>query len=184
MGREKITALYERLSRDDELQGESNSILNQKKYLEDYARSKGLRNIRHFTDDGYSGTNFNRPGFAALLKEVKAGNVAVICVKDMSRFGRNYLQVGYYTEILFPDKGVRFIAGNNNTDSNNPMDNEFTPFLNIMNEWYAKDTIKKIKPYSGTVWNKASGAVGPSLMAICLSLMISRRCMSIRKLPR
>ena len=145
MGREKITALYERLSRDDELQGESNSIVNQKKYLEDYARSKGLTNIRHFTDDGYSGTNFNRPGFTALLEEVKAGNVAVICVKDMSRFGRNYLQVGYYTEILFPDKGVRFIAVNNNIDSNNPAENEFTPFLNIMNEWYAKDTSKKIK---------------------------------------
>lgn len=145
MGREKITALYERLSRDDELQGESNSILNQKKYLEDYARSKGLTNIRHFTDDGYSGTNFNRPGFTALLEEVKAGNVSVICVKDMSRFGRNYLQVGYYTEILFPDKGVRFIAINNNIDSDNPTENEFTPFLNIMNEWYAKDTSKKIK---------------------------------------
>lgn len=145
MGRDKITALYERLSRDDELQGESNSILNQKKYLEDYARSKGLTNIRHFTDDGYSGTNFNRPGFTALLEEVKAGNVSVICVKDMSRFGRNYLQVGYYTEILFPDKGVRFIAVNNNIDSNNPAENEFTPFLNIMNEWYAKDTSKKIK---------------------------------------
>lgn len=145
MGRDKITALYERLSRDDELQGESNSILNQKKYLEDYARSKGLTNIRHFTDDGYSGTNFNRPGFTALLEEVKAGNVSVICVKDMSRFGRNYLQVGYYTEILFPDKGVRFIAINNNIDSDNPTENEFTPFLNIMNEWYAKDTSKKIK---------------------------------------
>lgn len=145
MGRDKITALYERLSRDDELQGESNSILNQKKYLEDYARSKGLTNIRHFTDDGYSGTNFNRPGFTALLEEVKAGNVSVICVKDMSRFGRNYLQVGYYTEILFPDKGVRFIAINNNIDSDNPAENEFTPFLNIMNEWYAKDTSKKIK---------------------------------------
>ena len=145
MGRDKITALYERLSRDDELQGESNSILNQKKYLEDYAQSKGLTNIRHFTDDGYSGTNFNRPGFTALLEEVKAGNVSVICVKDMSRFGRNYLQVGYYTEILFPDKGVRFIAVNNNIDSDNPAENEFTPFLNIMNEWYAKDTSKKIK---------------------------------------
>lgn len=145
MGRDKITALYERLSRDDELQGESNSILNQKKYLEDYARSKGLTNIRHFTDDGYSGTNFNRPGFTALLEEVKAGNVSVICVKDMSRFGRNYLQVGYYTEILFPDKGVRFIAINNNIDSDNPTENEFTPFLNIMSEWYAKDTSKKIK---------------------------------------
>ena len=145
MGREKITALYERLSRDDELQGESNSIVNQKRFLEDYARSKRLTNIRHFTDDGYSGTNFNRPGFTALLEEVKAGNVAVVCVKDMSRFGRNYLQVGYYTEIMFPDKGVRFIAVNNNIDSDNPTENEFTPFLNIMNEWYAKDTSRKIK---------------------------------------
>jgi len=143
--KEKITALYERLSRDDELQGESNSITNQKKYLEDYAKAKGFRNLRHFTDDGYSGTNFNRPGFTALLEEVKAGNVGIICIKDMSRIGRNYLQVGYYTEILFPDKGVRFIAVNNNIDSNNPTENEFTPFLNIMNEWYAKDTSRKIK---------------------------------------
>ena len=143
--KEKITALYERLSRDDEQQGESNSITNQKKYLEDYARSKGFRNIRHFTDDGYSGTNFNRPGFTALLEEVKAGNVGTILIKDMSRIGRNYLQVGFYTEMLFPDKGVRFIAVNNNVDSDNPTENEFTPFLNIMNEWYAKDTSKKIK---------------------------------------
>lgn len=143
--KEKITALYERLSRDDEQQGESNSITNQKKYLEDFARSKGFRNIRHFTDDGYSGTNFNRPGFTALLDEVKAGNVAVICIKDMSRIGRNYLQVGFYTEILSPEKGVRFIAVNNNIDSDNPTENEFTPFLNIMNEWYARDTSKKIK---------------------------------------
>ena len=145
MRKEKITALYERLSRDDEQQGESNSILNQKKYLEDYCRSKGFRNIRHFTDDGYSGTNFNRPGFTALLEEVKAGNVGTIIIKDMSRFGRNYLQVGFYTEMLFPDKGVRFIAVNNGIDSNNPTENEFTPFLNIMNEWYARDTSKKIK---------------------------------------
>ena len=143
--KEKITALYERLSRDDEQQGESNSITNQKKYLEDYAKAKGFRNIRHFTDDGYSGTNFNRPGFNALLEEVKAGNVGIICIKDMSRIGRNYLQVGFYTEILFPDKGVRFIAVNNNIDSDNPTENEFTPFLNIMNEWYAKDTSKKIR---------------------------------------
>lgn len=143
--KEKITALYERLSRDDEQQGESNSIINQKKYLEDYARSKGFKNIRHFTDDGYSGTNFNRPGFQALLEEVKAGNVATICIKDMSRIGRNYLQVGFYTEMLFPEKGVRFIAVNNNIDSDNPTENEFTPFLNIMNEWYARDTSKKIK---------------------------------------
>ena len=143
--KDKITALYERLSRDDEQQGESNSILNQKKYLEDYAKNRGLRNIRHFSDDGYSGTNFNRPAFNTLLEEIKAGNVGTVLVKDMSRFGRNYLQVGFYTEVLFPDKGVRFIAINNNIDSNNPTDNEFAPFLNIMNEWYAKDTSKKIR---------------------------------------
>jgi predicted site-specific integrase-resolvase len=93
----KITALYERLSRDDELQGESNSISNQKAYLEEYARQNGLRHIRHFTDDGYSGTNFKRPSFQKMLKEVEAGNVETIIVKDMSRFGRNYLQVGFYT---------------------------------------------------------------------------------------
>ena len=143
--KEKITALYERLSRDDEQQGESNSITNQKKYLEDYARAKGFRNIRHFTDDGYTGTNFNRPGFTALLEEINAGNVGTILIKDMSRIGRNYLQVGFYTEILFPEKGVRFIAVNNNVDSDSPAENEFTPFLNIMNEWYARDTSKKIK---------------------------------------
>ena len=141
----KITALYERLSRDDEQAGESNSIQNQKKYLEEYARQHGLRNIRHFYDDGYSGTNFNRPGFAALLEEIEAGRVETLVVKDLSRFGRNYLQVGYYTEILFPKKGVRFIAINNNVDSAVPQDNDFTPFLNIMNEWYAKDTSNKIK---------------------------------------
>ena len=141
----KFTALYERLSRDDELQGESNSISNQKKYLEDYARTNGFKNIRHFSDDGFTGTNFNRPGFQEMLEEVKAGNIETVIVKDMSRFGRNYLQVGFYTEMVFPDKGVRFIAVNNGIDSNNPTDNEFTPFLNIMNEWYAKDTSKKIR---------------------------------------
>lgn len=130
----KITALYERLLRDDEQAGESNSIQNQKKYLEEYACQHGLRNIRHFYDDGYSGTNFNRPGFAALLEEVEAGRVETLVVKDISRFGRNYLQVGYYTEILFPKKGVRFIVINNNVDSATPQDNDFTPFLNIMND--------------------------------------------------
>ena len=143
--KERFTALYERLSRDDEQQGESNSIVNQKKYLEDYARSKGFHNIRHFTDDGYTGTNFNRPGFQAMLEEINAGNVDVVLIKDMSRLGRNYLQVGFYTEMVFPEKGVRFIAVNNGIDSDNPTENEFTPFLNIMNEWYAKDTSKKIK---------------------------------------
>lgn len=143
--KKRYTALYERLSRDDELQGESNSILNQKKYLEDYARQMGFSHIRHFTDDGYTGTNFNRPGFQAMLEEVEAGNIATVIVKDMSRFGRNYLLVGNYTELLFPNKGVRFIAVNNGVDSANPTSSDFTPFLNIMNEWYAKDTSNKIK---------------------------------------
>lgn len=141
----RITALYERLSRDDEMQGESNSITNQKKYLEDYAVQHGFGNIQHFSDDGYSGTNFNRPAFNSLLIEIEAGRVGTVIVKDMSRFGRNYLQVGFYTEMMFPKKNVRFIAVNNGVDSVNPADNDFTPFLNIMNEWYAKDTSKKIK---------------------------------------
>ena len=141
----RITALYERLSRDDDLAGESNSITNQKKYLEDYAQKNGFKNICHFTDDGFSGVNFNRPGFQSLIKEVEAGNVETLIVKDMSRLGRNYLQVGFYTEVLFPQKNVRFLAINNSIDSNNASDNDFAPFLNIMNEWYAKDTSNKIK---------------------------------------
>lgn len=141
----RVTALYERLSRDDELAGESNSITNQKQYLEDYALKNGFTNIRHFTDDGYSGVNFNRPGFMEMISEAEAGNIGTIIVKDMSRFGRNYLQVGFYTEILFPQKDVRFIAINNSIDSSSTSDNDFAPFLNIMNEWYAKDTSNKIK---------------------------------------
>ena len=112
--KEKITALYERLSRDDEQQGESNSIINQKKYLEDYARSKGFKNIRHFTDDGYSRTNLNRPSFTVLLEKVKTGNVETVLIKDMSRMRRNNIQVCFYTDIIFLKKGVRFIAINNN----------------------------------------------------------------------
>ena len=141
----KVTALYERLSRDDNLEGESNSIQNQKSYLEEYARLNGHKNICHFYDDGYTGTNFNRPGFNDLMNEIEAGHVQTVIVKDLSRFGRNYLQVGYYTEMVFPKKGVRFIAINSNVDSANPTDNDMTPFLNIMNEWYAKDTSNKIK---------------------------------------
>lgn len=141
----KITALYERLLRDDDLSGESNSITNQKKYLEDYAQKNGYTNIRHFTDDGYSGVNFNRPGFQAMISEIEAGNVETLIVKDMSRLGRNYLQVGFYTEILFPQKKVHFLAINNSIDSNKASDNDFAPFLNIMNEWYAKDTSNKIR---------------------------------------
>ena len=108
----KYTALYERLSRDDEMQGESNSIVNQKRYLEEYAQAQGFKNIRHFTDDGYSGTNFKRPGFQEMIAAIEAGEIDVVCVKDLSRFGRDYLKVGFYTEIMFPEKGVRFIAIN------------------------------------------------------------------------
>ena len=141
----KYTALYERLSRDDEMQGESNSIVNQKRYLEEYAQAQGFKNIRHFTDDGYSGTNFKRPGFQEMIAAIEAGEIDVVCVKDLSRFGRDYLKVGFYTDIMFPEKGVRFIAINNSVDSANPMENDFTPFLNIMNEGYAKDTSNKIR---------------------------------------
>ena len=144
---DKITALYERLSKDDELQGESNSISNQKEFLSNYARKNGYINLKHYTDDGFSGKNFNRPAIKELIKDVESGKVGTVIVKDMSRFGRNYLQVGFYTEILFAKKQVRFIAITNNVDSNseNPNQNDFVPFLNIMNEWYAKDSSNKIK---------------------------------------
>lgn len=141
----KFTALYERLSRDDELVGESNSIKNQKQLLESYAHKNGYSPIRHFTDDGVSGTTFEREGFQAMIAEVEAGNVSAVIVKDMSRFGRDYLKVGFYTEVMFKEKGVRFIAINNGIDSANQQDSDFTPFLNIINEWYAKDTSKKIR---------------------------------------
>ena len=139
------TILYLRLSRDDELQGESNSIKNQREMLTQYAESKGYTNIIVFADDGYSGTNFNRPDFKRMMKLVEEGRVKRIIVKDMSRFGRNYLEVGYYTEVLLPEYGVQFIAVNDNVDSENQSDNDFTPFRNIMNEWYAKDISKKMK---------------------------------------
>ncbi len=138
-----ITALYERLSRDDELQGESNSITNQKKLLEEYARNHGLGNTIHFTDDGISGTRFDRPGFMAMMAEVNAGHIHTICVKDMSRIGRDYLKVGEIMELL-RQKGVRLIAVNDGVDSSNG-DDDFTPFRNIMNEYYARDTSKKIR---------------------------------------
>lgn len=140
---EKITALYERLSRDDELQGESNSIVNQKKILEEYASKNNLFNIIHFTDDGISGTQFDRPGFMAMMKGVNQGNIGCIIVKDMSRLGRDYLKVGQCMEIL-RQKGVRLIAINDNVDSFYRED-DFTPFRNIMNEWYARDTSRKIQ---------------------------------------
>ena len=142
---EKITALYCRLSRDDELEGDSNSILNQKTILEKYAKENRFRNLRFFVDDGYSGTTFDRPSWNELLEQIENGEIAVLIVKDMSRLGRDYLKVGFYTEVLFVEKGVRFIAINNGIDSTRQQDSDFTPFLNIINEWYAKDTSKKIR---------------------------------------
>ncbi len=140
---EKITALYERLSRDDDMDGESNSISNQKRQLEDYAAQHNLPNIVHFTDDGISGTRFDRPGFLALMKEVEAGNVEYLCLKDMSRLGRDYLKVGQIMEIL-RQQGVRLIAINDGVDTARG-DDDFTPFRNIMNEYYARDTSRKIR---------------------------------------
>ena len=143
MSKQKITALYERLSRDDELQGESNSISNQKKLLEEYAAQQGFTNCVHFTDDGISGTCFDRPGFLDMMRQVEAGNVDYLCIKDMSRLGRDYLKVGQIMEIL-RQRGVRLIAINDGVDSARG-DDDFTPFRNIMNEYYARDTSRKIK---------------------------------------
>ncbi len=139
----KITALYERLSRDDDQVGDSNSIVNQKKYLESYAEQRGYTNIRHYTDDGWSGGNFNRPAWKQLEADIEAGKVAHVIVKDMSRIGRDYLQTGFYTEVFFREHGVHFIAIANSVDSDDQNSNEFAPFLNIMNEWYLRDLSRK-----------------------------------------
>ena len=141
----RITALYERLSRDDELAGDSNSIVNQKKMLEDYAKSNGYTDLVHFTDDGYSGGNFDRPGWKEMLRQIEDGSVGAVIVKDMSRVGRDYLQVGFYTEVFFREKGVHFVAISNGVDSDINTSSEFAPFLNIMNEWYLRDCSRKIK---------------------------------------
>lgn len=142
---EKWTALYVRLSRDDENEGDSNSIAHQIEILTKYCKDHGITRHKIYKDDGFSGTNFNRPGFKEMLSDIEAGLVGAVIVKDMSRFGRNYLEVGLYTEIRFPELGVRFIAVNDGVDSDDQMGNDFTPFRNIINEWYAKDTSKKIR---------------------------------------
>ena len=142
---EKTVALYVRLSRDDENEGDSNSIAHQIEILTKYCKDRGITDYRVYKDDGFSGTNFNRPGFKEMLAEIEAGLVGTVIVKDMSRFGRNYLEVGLYTEIRFPELGVHFIAVSDGVDSDDQMGNDFTPFRNIINEWYAKDTSKKIR---------------------------------------
>ncbi len=142
---DKITALYCRLSRDDELQGDSNSIVNQKAILSKYAKENHFPNPQFFVDDGYSGANFDRPSWSELVALIEDEKVGVLIVKDMSRLGRDYLRVGLYTDVLFPEKGVRFIAISNGIDSAQQQENDFTPFLNIINEWYCRDTSKKIR---------------------------------------
>lgn len=139
----KITALYERLSRDDELTGDSNSIVNQKIQLQDYAASHGFGNCVHYTDDGHSGGNFDRPAWKRMLADIEAGRVATVLAKDMSRIGRDYLQTGYFTEIVFRQHNVRFIAVGNGIDSADPTSGEFAPFINIMSEWYLRDLSRK-----------------------------------------
>ena len=140
----KITALYSRLSRDDELYGDSSSIQTQKALLSQYAKQYGFAQTEFYVDDGFSGTNFNRPDFQRLKEDIERGNIGTVIVKDLSRFGRDYLQVGMFTENFFPDYDIRFIAIDDNVDSDKG-DNEFAPFKNIMNEWYARDVSRKVR---------------------------------------
>lgn len=141
----KTTALYERLSNDDRLLGDSNSIVNQKAMLESYAKQNNFSNLQHYTDDGFSGGNFERPSWKRMVSDIQAGKVGTVIVKDMSRVGRDYLQTGFYTEVLFRQQGVRFIAVSNGVDSTDASSSEFAPFLNIMNEWYLRDCSRKLK---------------------------------------
>ena len=140
-----VTALYARLSKDDDLVGDSNSIVHQKEILAKYAKEHGFTNVEFYVDDGFSGTNFNRPDFQRMMADAEEGKISTVIVKDMSRFGRDYIMVGYYTEIYFSNLDIRFIAINDNVDSNIQTENDLTPFKNVFNEWYARDTSKKIR---------------------------------------
>ena len=140
-----VTALYARLSKDDDLVGDSNSIVHQKEMLAKYAKEHGFTNIEFYVDDGFSGTNFNRPDFQRMMADAEEGKISTVIVKDMSRFGRDYIMVGYYTEIYFSNLDIRFIAINDNVDSSIQTENDLTPFKNVFNEWYARDTSKKIR---------------------------------------
>lgn len=142
---QKITALYCRLSQEDMRQGDSDSIINQKMILEKYAKENGFENTQVFADDGYSGVNFERPAFRRMLDLIEKGEIGVIITKDLSRLGRNYIEVGSYTEIYFPKNNVRYIAVNDNFDSMYTDGNELAPFKNLFNEWFARDTSKKIR---------------------------------------
>lgn len=155
---EQWTALYCRLSCDDDLQGDSNSIRNQKMLLKQYADEHRLRNVRFYVDDGYSGSNFDRPDFQRMIRDIDEGKVSTVIVKDMSRFGRDHILVGYYTKYYFAEADVRFIAVYDQVDSETNPDDDITPFKNILNEMYAKDCSKKIKAVM-----KAKGNAGKHL---------------------
>lgn len=164
MGKKKqqtITALYERLSHDDELQGESNSISNQKRLLEEYAKQQGFSNVRYYTDDGISGTRFDRPGFQAMMNDVEDGNVAIICLKDLSRLGRDYIGVGDYIEQIFPLLGVRFIAVNNRFDSEvygGTMGMDMA-VNNLVNHMYSRDISKKLRSSLEVKWKNGQATI-------------------------
>ena len=155
---EQWTALYCRLSCDDDLQGDSNSIRNQKMLLKQYADEHRLRNVKFYVDDGYSGSNFDRPDFQRMIRDIDEGKVSTVIVKDMSRFGRDHILVGYYTKYYFAEADVRFIAVYDQVDSETNPDDDITPFKNILNEMYAKDCSKKIKAVM-----KAKGNAGKHL---------------------
>lgn len=157
---EKFTALYCRLSQDDGREGESNSIVNQKEYLMKYAKEHGFPNPKFYVDDGYTGTNFDRPSFKEMSADIEKGLVKTVIVKDLSRFGRNYIEVGSYSEIIYPEAGVRFIAIMDNVDTGSLDSNEFAAFTNLFNEWYPKSTSKKVKEVK-----KAKGLAGEHLGA-------------------
>ena len=178
---DEITALYCRLSQDDKQEGDSNSIINQKKILKKYAMDRGYTNIQFYIDDGISGTTFNRAGFQSMIADVESGKVKRVIVKDMSRLGRDYLQVGMYTEIFFPEHDVHFIAVNDGVDSNQE-DNEFTPFRNIINEWYAKDTSKKIRAVKRSK-GMAGEHIGSILLTVTGKILKTKRNGSWMKKP-
>ncbi len=157
---EEFTALYCRLSQDDGREGESNSIVNQKEYLMKYAKEHGFPNPKFYVDDGYTGTNFDRPSFKEMSSDIEKGLVKTVIVKDLSRFGRNYIEVGSYSEIIYPEAGVRFIAIMDNVDTGSLESNEFAAFTNLFNEWYPKSTSKKVKEVK-----KAKGLAGEHLGA-------------------
>ena len=154
----QYTALYARLSVDDAVEGDSNSIKNQKLMLGKYAEEHRFKNVRYYVDDGYSGTNFNRPDFQKMIEDIENGEISTVIVKDMSRFGRDYIMVGYYTQYVFPEADVRFIAIYDQVDSTSGIEDDITPFKNILNEMYAKDCSRKIKAVL-----KAKGSNGKHL---------------------